>query len=116
VLLDEPSDERKADGFKAFRRQCCKMATGSGKTTVMGMLCAWSILNKIANRSDSRFSDIIVAVCPNVTIRNRLQELNPLRGDASLYRSRDLVPEKLMTDLTKAASSSSTGMSSSRRW
>lgn len=101
VPLDEPSDERKADGFKAFRRQCCKMATGSGKTTVMGMLAAWSILNKVANRTDARFSDIVVAVCPNVTIRNRLNELDPLRGDASLYRSRDLVPERLMPDLAK---------------
>ncbi|MCA3627234.1 MAG: DEAD/DEAH box helicase family protein [Methylobacterium sp.] len=101
VPLDEPSDERKIDGFKAFRRQCCKMATGSGKTTVMGMLAAWSILNKVANRGDARFSDIVVAVCPNVTIRNRLSELDPLRGDASLYRSRDLVPERLMPDLAK---------------
>ena len=101
VPLDEPSDERKADGFKAFRRHCAKMATGSGKTTVMGMLAAWSILNKVSNRSDARFSDIVVAVCPNVTIRNRLSELDPLRGDASLYRSRDLVPEKLMPDLVK---------------
>ena len=101
VPLDEPSDERKMDGFKAFRRQCCKMATGSGKTTVMGMLAAWSILNKVANRGDARFSDIVVAVCPNVTIRNRLSELDPLRGEASLYRSRDLVPERLMPDLAK---------------
>ena len=31
VPRDEPSDDRKADGFKAFRRQGCKMATGSGK-------------------------------------------------------------------------------------
>lgn len=101
IPFDEPSEDRKADGFRAFRRQCCKMATGSGKTTVMGMLAAWSILNKVANRGDARFSDIVVAVCPNVTIRNRLGELDPLRGDASLYRSRDLVPEKLMPDLAK---------------
>ena len=47
VPIDEPSDDRKADGFKAFRRCACKMATGSGKTTVMGMLAAWSILNKV---------------------------------------------------------------------
>src|SRR3546814_836428 len=57
--------------------------------------------NKVSNRGDARFSDIVVAVCPNVTIRNRLNELDPLRGDASLYRSRDLVPEKLMPDLAK---------------
>jgi type III restriction enzyme len=48
--LDEPSAERNADGFKAFRRMACKMATGSGKSTVAAMLAAWSILNKVNDR------------------------------------------------------------------
>jgi len=30
-----------------FVRQCCKMATGSGKTIVMAMVIAWHILNKV---------------------------------------------------------------------
>jgi type III restriction enzyme len=77
------------------------MATGGGKTTVMGILAAWSILNKINDRSDARFSDTVLIVCPNVTIRNRLGELRPQEGEASLYRTRDLVPEHLMSDLTK---------------
>ena len=76
-----------------FVRYACKMATGSGKTTVMGMLAAWSILNKINDRSDARFSNVVFVVCPNITIRDRLQELDPKRGAASLYRSRDLVPD-----------------------
>ena len=101
VPQDEPSDERQAEGFKAFRRLCAKMATGSGKTTVMGMLAAWSILNKVAHRADARFSDTVVVVCPNVTIRNRLGELDPFHGAASLYRTRDLVPERLMSDLAQ---------------
>ena len=101
VPLDEPSDGRKADGFKAFRRYACKMATGSGKTTVMAMLAAWSILNKVNDRADARFSDVVLVVCPNVTIRSRLGELDPRRGEASLYRTRDLVPRTLMPDLTQ---------------
>lgn len=101
VPLDEPSDERKAEGYRAFRRYACKMATGTGKTTVMAMLAAWSILNKVNDRSDARFSDVVLVVCPNVTIRNRLQELDPTRGEASLYRTRDLVPRHLMSDLTR---------------
>jgi type III restriction enzyme len=101
IALDEPSDERKAEGYTAFRRYACKMATGSGKTTVMGMLAAWSILNKVNDRSDARFSDVVLVVCPNVTIRNRLQELDPANGEASLYRTRDLVPPHLMPDLIK---------------
>jgi type III restriction enzyme len=99
IPLDEPSEERKADRFKAFRRLGCKMATGSGKTTVMGMLAAWSILNKVNDRSDARFSEVVLVVCPNVTIRSRLSELDPQNGEASLYRTRDLVPERFMPDL-----------------
>jgi type III restriction enzyme len=94
-----PSDEPIDTTLKAFIRYGCKMATGSGKTTVMGMLAAWSILNKVNNRSDSRFSDIVLIVCPNVTIKGRLQELNPDNGEASLYRTRDLVPSNLMDKL-----------------
>ncbi|MFA6450035.1 MAG: DEAD/DEAH box helicase family protein, partial [bacterium] len=101
VPMDEPSDDRKAEGYNAFRRYACKMATGAGKTTVMGMLAAWSILNKVNNRGDARFSDVVLVVCPNITIRNRLQELDPQNGEASLYRTRDLVPPHLMADLTK---------------
>lgn len=99
----EPLSERaKEQGHTGFLRHAAKMATGSGKTTVMGMLAAWSILNKVANRSDARFSDVVLIVCPNVTIRDRLRELDPAGGEASLYRTRDLVPPgALMNDLTQ---------------
>lgn len=101
VPTDEPSPERVAEGYRAFRRLACKMATGTGKTTVMAMLAAWSILNKTANRGDARFSDAVLVVCPNVTIRRRLDELSPGAGEASLYRTRDLAPPHLMPELSK---------------
>ena len=102
VPSDEPSDAQKADlGYRAFRRYSCKMATGSGKTTVMGLLAAWSILNKVHDRSNAAYSDTVLVVCPNVTIRSRLREIDPQEGEASLYRTRDLVPEHLMPDLRK---------------
>jgi type III restriction enzyme len=101
IPLDQPDERKQAEGYRAFRRYACKMATGTGKTTVMAMLAAWSILNKVHARADSRFSDIVLVVCPNVTIRNRLAELDPLHGEASLYRTRDIVPENLMPDLAK---------------
>lgn len=93
VPVDQPNA---GSGLKAFVRYACKMATGSGKTTVMAMLSAWSILNKISSRSDSRYSDVVLVVCPNVTIRSRLSELDPDGGEASVYRKRDLVPPQLM--------------------
>jgi type III restriction enzyme len=85
-----------AEGNKGFQRYACKMATGSGKSTVMAMLAAWSILNKVNSRQDARFSDVVLVVCPNVTIRDRLRELLPSEGEASIYRTRDLVPSHLM--------------------
>ncbi|HYD49838.1 MAG TPA: hypothetical protein VEB21_15885 [Terriglobales bacterium] len=101
VPKDEPSDEWKAKGYRGFPRYACKMATGSGKTTVMAMLAAWSILNKINDRGNASFSDVVLVVCPNVTIRSRLTELDPNLGEASLYRTRDLVPPHLMPSLTQ---------------
>jgi len=89
------------EGVDPFSRFASKMATGSGKTTVMGMLAAWSILNKVAARGDARFSDVVLVVCPNLTIRERLAELDPARGDASIYRTRDLVPPDLMPSLRR---------------
>lgn len=101
IPKDEPSLTAKAAGVRAFMRYACKMATGSGKTTVMGMLSAWSILNRVASPRDDRFSDTILVVCPNVTIRERLQELDPALGDLSLYRTRQLVPPHRMEELRR---------------
>ena len=101
IPLDEPGEEAKAAGMHAFRRHACKMATGTGKTTVMGMLAAWSILNKVADRGDVRYSDVVLVVCPNLTIRNRLEELKPQGGEGSLYRTRDLIPSHLMPQLAR---------------
>lgn len=101
IPLDEPGEETRASGTRPFRRQACKMATGTGKTTVMGMLAAWSILNKVTDRSNARYADAVLIVCPNVTIRNRLEELKPHGGEASVYRTRDLVPSHLMSQLAR---------------
>jgi type III restriction enzyme len=100
IPRDEPSEDKKLEGYMGFLRYACKMATGTGKTTVMGMLAAWSILNKVNDRSDGRFSDAVLVVCPNVTIRDRLRELDPEQGEASIYLSRDLVPSHLMSLLS----------------
>jgi type III restriction enzyme len=94
-----PQDTPIDNTLKAFIRYACKMATGSGKTTVMGMLTAWSILNKVCDRHNKKFSDVVLIVCPNITIKSRLQELDPNNGEASLYRTRDLVPSHLMDKL-----------------
>lgn len=101
IPRDEAGAEAQERGYTGFLRYACKMATGGGKTTVMGMVAAWSILNKQQDRANATYSDVVLVVCPNVTIKDRLEELKPERGDASLYRTRDLVPPHLMPVLTK---------------
>lgn len=79
-------------------RYACKMATGSGKTVVMGMVIAWHVLNKLANPQDRRFSDAVLLVCPNLTIRERLQVLLPWKPN-NYYDKFDLVPRGMMERL-----------------
>jgi type III restriction enzyme len=101
IPLDEPGPAAKEAGYRAFQRYALKMATGSGKTTVMGMLAAWSILNKVATPQAPEYSDTVLILCPNITIRDRLQELRPELDERSLYRTRELVPVHRMTDLRR---------------
>ncbi len=79
-------------------RYACKMATGSGKTVVMGMVIAWQVLNKLANPQDPRFSDAVLLVCPNLTIKERLQVLLPWKPN-NYYDKFDLVPRGMMERL-----------------
>ena len=82
-------------------RMALKMATGSGKTVVMGMLIAWQALNKLASPGDSKFTDAFLIVTPGVTIRDRLRVLLP--GDpGNYYHQRDLVPSDLFDQLHRA--------------
>jgi type III restriction enzyme len=101
VPTDEPGRAAKEAGYRAFPRYALKMATGTGKTTVMGMLAAWSILNKVNNPKAPEYSDTVLILCPNITIRDRLQELKPEKDELSLYRTRELVPAHRMTELRR---------------
>lgn len=81
-----------------FVRWCCKMATGTGKTIVMGMLIAWQVLNKVANNKDTRFSKNVLAVAPGLTVRSRLSVLNPFDKE-NYYEEFNIVPSGLMETL-----------------
>lgn len=76
-----------------FRRLCCKLATGTGKTVVMAMLAAWQIANKAANPRDNRFSKNILVVAPGLTVRDRLQVLHPPGG--KFYEEFGVLPHSL---------------------
>lgn len=81
-----------------FVRWCCKMATGSGKTIVMGMLMAWQMLNKVANSKDARFSKNVLVVAPGLTVRSRLSVLDPFDQN-NYYEEFNIVPSSLMETL-----------------
>lgn len=83
-------------------RLALKMATGSGKTTVMAMLIAWQTLNAIrTSASKFRFSKGFLIVAPGLTIRDRLQVLKPNDPNA-YYKDRELVPADMLRDLQQA--------------
>ena len=81
-------------------RYGCKMATGSGKTVVMAMLIAWAFCNRGKVRADTRFPSAVLAVCPNLTIKERLQVLRPDSED-NYYDKFDLVPPTLQAFLRR---------------
>jgi type III restriction enzyme len=82
-------------------RVALKMATGSGKTVVMGMLISWQALNKLASPQDARFGDSFLMICPGITIRDRLRVLLP-NDPNNYYRERDLLPPDLLEKLEQA--------------
>jgi hypothetical protein len=62
----------------AWERLCNKMATGSGKTTVMAMLITWQVLNALTYpKRNKEFSRAIFIVAPGLTVKERLQVLYP---------------------------------------
>jgi hypothetical protein len=52
---------------------------------------AYSVLNKVVARGGAHFSDVALVLCPNLTIKGRLGELDPATGEASIYQTRDLM-------------------------
>jgi type III restriction enzyme len=80
-------------------RIAAKMATGSGKTTVMAMLIAWQAVN--AARGRRSFSDAFLIICPGITIRDRLRVLLPSDPE-NYYETRSIVPDDFIADIRKA--------------
>ena len=92
VGIDIPSDGG------AFTRLCSKMATGSGKTIVMAMLIAWQVANKVTYPQDARFSKHVFVVAPGLTVKSRLQVLEPA-GKNNFYGEFNVVPAALLDKL-----------------
>lgn len=80
----------------AFERLCNKMATGSGKTTVMAMIITWQVLNALTYpKSPRKYSSAVFLVAPGLTVKSRLQVLMPGNTD-NYYDSFELCPSESM--------------------
>ncbi len=104
-LFESPDSEKvgidiPADGGE-FRRICSKLATGTGKTVVMAMLIAWQTINRATYPRDGRFSQSVLIVAPNLTVRERLSVLNPA-GTQNYYDEFGVVPLSLREKLQQA--------------
>ncbi|HJP82741.1 MAG TPA: DEAD/DEAH box helicase family protein [Fimbriimonadaceae bacterium] len=107
-LMVEVEDETGAtvkvpleQAHEAFLRYCTKMATGTGKTIVMGMLITWSVLNKLSYPQATWCSDAVLIVAPGVTVKERLGVLIP-GSDGNYYDHFNLVPPSLRSRLGEA--------------
>ncbi|MBU6321308.1 MAG: DEAD/DEAH box helicase family protein [Patescibacteria group bacterium] len=89
------------DANSGLYRLAFKLATGTGKTVVMAMIIAYNTLNKIRYPQDTRFTDTFVVVAPGITIRDRLNVLQP-NNSHNYYRERDIVSTTDMDELNRA--------------
>lgn len=101
-LIEAPDSEKvginiPGDGG-AFKRICTKLCTGGGKTTVMAMLIAWMICNKVTYPQDKRFTKSILIVAPGLTVKSRLQVLLT-GGDDNYYTQFNIVPFGMLDKL-----------------
>lgn len=79
-----------------FERLCSKMATGSGKTTVMAMIITWQVLNALTYpKSPRKYSSAIFLVAPGLTVKSRLQVLLP-GNTQNYYDQFELCPSEAM--------------------
>lgn len=88
---DNPEDQLPRIAFK--------MATGTGKTVVMGCFILYHYFNRQEYKSDTRFADYFLIVAPGVTIKDRLSVLfvdtKKKYQREDYYFQRGLVPQNL---------------------
>lgn len=93
------------DPTEQLPRIAFKMATGTGKTVVMGALIIYHYLNRQEYQADTRFADYFLIVAPGITIRDRLGVLmvdktSKFRNQRNdYYAQRNLVPQRYSEQL-----------------
>lgn len=97
----EEIKEANLEANPGLLRYAAKMATGSGKTTVMAMLIAYHTINSVRAPKSSRFSRNFLIIAPGITIKDRLRVLLPSDPD-NMYNGRGVVPNEFLGDINYA--------------
>ena len=82
-------------------RVALKMATGTGKTTVMAMLIAWQTINAVRRPNSQQFTKGFLITTPGITIRDRLRVLLPTDPE-NYYENRNLIPSEFLPTVREA--------------
>lgn len=98
-ILDQIAKDNE-EANPALFRLAMKMATGSGKTTVMAMLIAWQAINA-ARKESKDFSRAFLIVAPGITIKDRLRVLQPSEH-GNYYDTREIVPPEMLPEIRRA--------------
>jgi type III restriction enzyme len=96
-LLSSASQEANPD----LTRIALKLATGSGKNTVMAMIIARQTVNAVRRPGRRNFTRGFLVCTPGLTIKDRLRVLQPNDPD-SYYADRELIPNDMIEDVYKA--------------
>ena len=94
-------EDENAKANPGLYRLASKMATGSGKTTVMAMIIAWQSVNKARRPNSKFFTDAFLIIAPGITIKDRLQVLNPSNPE-NVFETLNLIPLDMLEGLRKA--------------
>ncbi|MFC1670128.1 BPTD_3080 family restriction endonuclease [Spirochaetota bacterium] len=89
------------DANPELARIALKLATGTGKTTVMAMIIAWQTVNAVRHPTSKNFTRGFLVSTPGLTIKDRLRVLQPNDPD-SYYDTNELVPHDMLEDVNKA--------------
>lgn len=101
-ILNKVRDAQKTVSEKPedqLPRIAFKMATGTGKTVVMGCLILYHYFNRQEYKNDVRFADYFLIVAPGITIKDRLgvlfMDTRNKHQREDYYFQRGLVPQNL---------------------
>ncbi len=96
IYLYEVKNRLKLPETGDLLRYALKLATGTGKTTVMGLVVVWSTLHK-RKVSGSTLTNNFLVLVPNLTVKDRVSGAS--RGDGlntagpvNIYKQFDMVP------------------------